>query len=285
MRKKFASVFFALLLTACGEGPRPRTEDQTRTVAPVPACIAPLPARRDTSTLRRLRDDETWRLVLPNYDPTKGAGDATTCTGVRLDKLPEMSSARPRKASIEDLVYGSGADRLKVVWLRTHSFEDGTDGGPIAVIRPIERFAELFGVGAYRGRADRVRFTVPRVSTGFVVAAEDDGCKSRKPTEGCEATTTIFLPRNGALLRAAEISIEHYKYVPANEKGTTGILELHGQTSVQYMATGISLTEVVEIHDDKGRSIRRLEGERTMTLNGDAFVPSEPPLWDKVSKR
>jgi len=94
-----------------------------------------------------------------------------------------------------------------------------------------------------------------------------------------------FLPRNGALLRAAEISIERYKHVPANEKGTSGILELHGQTYVQYTTAGMTLTEVVEIHDDKGRSIRRLEGERTMTLDGDAFVPSEPPLWDKVSKR
>ena len=198
--------------------------------------------------------------------------------------MPELASAQPRKASAADLVYGTGADRLKVVWLRTHAFADGTDAGPLAVVRPAERFAEVFGVGGFRGHTDRVRFTVPRMGGGVVVAAEDDGCKTHKPNEACEALTTIFLPRNGKLERAAEISTQRYKYVPAKEKGTSGLLEIHSQATVQYTATGLSLTEAVDIHDEKGTPIRHAEAERTMTVEGNGLVASEPPLWDKVVK-
>ncbi len=53
---------------------------------------------------------------------------------------------------------------------------------------------------------------------------------------------------------------------------------------MQYTATGLSLTEAVDIHDEKGTPIRHAEAERTMTVEGNGLVASEPPLWDKVVK-
>jgi hypothetical protein len=146
------------------------------------------------------------------------------CTGARVSDLVG-SGGEARKTRPEDVVYGSGADRLKVVWLPTLAFGDNTLGGALAVVRPSERFAEAYGVGGYRGQHDRVRFSVPRVGGGFVVAAEEDGCKGRKGNEACRALTAIYLPYLGSLKRVAEITTERYANIPANERGSTGLLE------------------------------------------------------------
>jgi hypothetical protein len=200
-----------------------------------------------------------------------------------VEKLFELpAGAAPHGGTSPDIIYGTGADRLKVAWLRSYNVQDGTEAGLLAVIRPAERFAELYALGAFRGHADRVRFTVPRIGGGFVVAAEDDGCKGRKANDPCDAMTTLFLPHRGKLERVAEITTERFKYLPANEKGAVGILEAHGQATLQFTATGVGLTEVVEIHDNKGRTVRRAERERTLTLEGDGLVASDTPLWDKV---
>jgi hypothetical protein len=282
---------------ACTEpAKRPLLEDQTRRVAPLPACIMYLPSRRAATagTLRKLKEEQIVKLVFPQFDEDKRtlAKGAPACTTRPILDDPVLSGGAPVRGGwpmVEqegDVLYGSGGDRIKIVWLRVLAWQDGTVGGPIAIVRPNERFAELFAVGTYRGRAERVQLATRRMGDDLLVTAQEDACAGRKPGEACENRMTVFLPRSGILLRAAEIPIERVAYVGSGERGATGTLEYRLTTSADYKPDGIHLVEQIRVTDDNGRELRKAELERVFALDDvkGTMAPSEAPLWDRVVK-
>jgi len=299
MRRLLLPVAFVWLGAGCGEAPkRSLLEDQTRRVTPLPACVQYLPARRSATvgTMRNLREEQVLKLVFPQFDEEKRAlpRGAVACTGRAVFDDPLLAGGTPAHGPwpfVEqdgDVLYGSGGDHLKIVWLKVLTFADGTVGGPLAIVRSNERFGEVLAVGDYRGRADRVQLATQRMGSDLLVTAQEDACVGRKPTEPCENRLTVLLPRLGKLARAAEIPIERVAYGSGGEaeKGATGLLEYRLTTSADYKPDGIHLVEQIRVMDENGQDLRKAELERAFAVDDvkGTMVASEPPLWDRVVK-
>ena len=206
----------AIGATACGTDRPPRIEDDARAMAPVPACIVPLPgrARGKGQTMRNLGEEQYWGLIFPDYDAQNKRlpVDAVTCTGVRVFDDPVFAGGTTRGSPIEvqdgDIVYGNGGDRVRIVWLRTHKWPDGSEAGALALVRAKEDFAEVYAIGAYRRSNGQLTLQAERLGTEVLASATDDGCQGQAKTTPCETDIALFIPRFGKLKRLTTIATE-----------------------------------------------------------------------------
>lgn len=266
-----------------------RNEDVARQNAPVPACIMPMPVRATSKgTLKRLRELQYWELVYPTYDANtrKLPEDALACTGQAVLKDPILEGGTsdrgwPRTIEETDVLLGSGGDRLKVVWLRTHTFKDGSTGGAMALVRSQEEFAEAYAIGAYRSRTAKPYLMLERIGPDVAVTAQDDHCLEEKKGP-CETRMSVYLPRNGVLKPLASFAIKKRDFAGASEPGSTGRIEYRLTASPSFTSEGIKLYEQVLAVDEGGRELRRAEVERAYVLEGRTLRESEGSLWPRI---
>ncbi len=283
-------------LSGCVEQPaRSQPEDETRRVAPLPACVLRLPPRgaQSEGTVRRLREEEIVKLIFPRFDASGRLlpQSATTCTGQALFDDPLLVGGMPIRRGwpwIEedgDILYGAGGDRIKVVWLRVLSFPDGTVGGPLAIVRGTEQFAELFALGAYRASPDRVVLGTARMGPDLLVTAERDGCTERPQGSPCETLLSVFLPRLGTCGRAVDAPTERVAYGAPADRGATGDLQYRLTSTADYRPDGVHLLEQIVVSDEAGSVLRKTERERVFRLNdSETLVSTVPSLWESTVK-
>ena len=290
-------IALALPLLAACEPPPPRSqpEDQSRRVAPIPTCVLHLAPRgaQSEGTLRRLKETEIVKLVFPQFDEgsRRLSKEATGCTGEPLLEDPLLAGGVPVRGGGSwteedgDILYGAGGDRIKVVWLRVLAFPDGTVGGPLAIVRGTEEFAELFALGAYRGLPDRVSLGTARLGPDVLVTAENDGCAGRQGQVACEDLRSIFRPELGVLRRVVDAPAVRIAYATKGERGATGELQYRLTSTPNYRPDGIHLLEQLAVSDESGAVLRRSERERVFAFtSGGTMTSSVPPLWDSVGK-
>ena len=279
----------ALATAGCvPEKARPRLEDVSRRAAPLPVCILPLPARgtAEATAARRLTDEQIWKAVFPSFDEQKGLpAGAKTCTDRPLleDAAFRTGGAEgrfPFRPGDDDLLLGSGGDRLKVAWLRTHRAGDGEAVGALAVVRALDRFAEVYGVGVLRGRREGLELGTERLGGEFVVTAREDGCAERKPQRPCEALLHVFLPREGRLEPVASVATRRVDYARVDRAGAVTEYEL--ATLPRFDAQGLVLSEQVIVRDEAGREVRKREEERACPLTDRGMVCSDDSLWTRM---
>jgi hypothetical protein len=181
-----------------------------------------------------------------------------------------------------DVLYGAAGNRVRVVWLRALAFSDGTVGGPIALVRGDETFAELFAVGVFRGLPDRVTLGSARLGSRLVVTAENDDCSGRPAGTPCEDSLAIFLPSLGELRRVIEAPIERIAYSAQGEKGASGGLEYRLTSTADYRVDGVHFLEQLAVRDETGVLLRQSERERAFLVSHGTSTATVPTLWDSV---
>ena len=289
--------FAALSATGCSKTPPPRTqlEDQSRKVAPLPACVLYLPARKGEAagTARRLKDEQIFKLVFPAFDDgQKVLPRSTTCTEYSIFDDKALAGGAPKggwPVHMQDgqILQGSGGDRIKVVWLRVEEWPDGTVGGPLGIIRGSEHFAELYAVTPFRGRPDRMRLATERLGGELLVTAEEDGCTGHQTGKSCETLLHVFLPRQGGLQRVVDVPVERIAYGANGERaehGAQGKLEYHMTSSTRVQPDGLHLSENMEVKDESGQVIRKADLERVFTMSDKGLTSSEGSLWERIAK-
>jgi hypothetical protein len=242
--------------------------------------------------MRKLREEQIVKLMFPAFDEEKRTlpQGAESCTGLPAFEDPVFHGAQlvrrnawPFVEQEGDVTYGSGGDRLKIVWLRTHFFDDGTAAGPVAVIRSGERFAELFAFGAYRGQPEHTRLSTVRMAGDYLITAEDDGCTTHKEGTPCQTMLSVFLPRKGKFMPLLNVALQRVAYSGRAERGSMGILEYRLTSVPEFRDDAIKLVEQVRVKDDTGRELRKAEHQRVITLDDKgAAKASEPSLWDEI---
>lgn len=278
---------------ACAETERPpRIEDVPRAMAPVPACLLPLAAKpRAAGTLRNLREEEYWKLVFPSYDASHHQLDpgAAVCTGASVfdDATFRGGTTRGTPIQVEDgdILYGNGGDHMRIVWLRTHHWQDGSEAGPIALVRVRDDFAEVYAIGVFKRAAGQSAFQAERLGEEFLVSATDDGCEGLPIIRPCETKLTLLLPRFGRLVEVAAFDTEKRAFATGTEPGLAGPIEYRLTTSPQYTTGGVKLYEEVQATDSAGRVVRSTELERTLVLRSGRLEASADGIWDKVYPR
>jgi hypothetical protein len=276
---------------ACTPSERPpRIEDEARAMAPVPACVVPLPPRAHGAgvTMRNLTELQYWQLVFPAFDSTSRRLplNAAACTGARVFDEPAFAGGTTRGSPIEvqdgDVVYGNGGERVRIVWLRTHRWPDGSQAGPLALVRAKEDFAEVYAVGAYRSATSNTTLQAERLGFEVLVSATDDGCQGQAQDATCETNVSLFLPRFGRLGRLTTMETTRRAYATGSEPGVQGPVEYVLTASPQYTADGIKLFEQVKATDSSGRVVHRTELERTFVLHDGVLDQGTDSLWGRV---
>jgi hypothetical protein len=229
-----------------------------------------------------------WKLLFDEFDIKAHTlkKPAVACTGMPVFNDPTLQGGTPARPwpfhEVEgDIEYGSGGDRIRVAWLKMLTWPDGTIGGPIALVRANEHFADMFAVGALRGPAERIKLGTHRMGDDIVVVAELDNCTGQKPGTPCESHMSVMLAREGELRRAAEISTE--RSVRAVDKTSGETMDYKLTSAIDYKPDGLHMTEQIQVLDEAGRGLRKAEVERIFMLN-DAegkLTTSEPSLWDR----
>ena len=235
--------------------------------------------------MKSLGEDQLWSLVFPGYDAKRHVlpAEPRACNGrdVLADKSLEGGEAKP-VIQEGDTSLGSGGDRLKIAWLRALRFPDGTEGGALALLRSYGGTAEVYAIGAFRGRP-KTTFTLERVGPEALVVATDEGCNPRKAGAPCETPVTVFLPRFGVLERSARFAQERVAYAEGTESGIRGRVEYRLASATQFVDGGIRVQEQVMVRDDLGRELRKAELERSYTFGPDgSLLASEDSLWSRV---
>lgn len=282
------------MVAACSSTPPPsqNLEDRPRRMAPLAACLTRLPPRKTSGgAVRAIPEEQYWKFIFPAFDEGKNQlpNGALACTGDPVLNDPGLQGAEPLhggwplKVEGGDVGFGGGGDRLRLVWLKTHKFADGTVAGPIAMTRAVDEFAEVYAIGIHRGKPDKTRLGIERIGAELVAAALDEGCVGRAPNTPCETKQTLFVGRRGVLKRVAEISLERVEYRDNTEPGTLGKMEYHLTSTPKYLPTGLKVLEQIRVNDEKGRPMRKAELERLFTLAGDQpMTESDLPLWPRV---
>ena len=281
-----------LVFLACSGTPKPpRIEDERRQMAPLPACIKRLQGRRGGTGLQRtLAEEGYWQLVFPSsYDTAKQSlpDGAVPCTGRPVFDDPAFAGAErireyPSPIAEGEILLGSGGDRLKVIWLRTHHLKDGFDVGPLALVRVKEEFAEVYAIGVYKGLTKKPYFALERIGPEVVVTAQDDGCIGNTKSIPCRSMLTVLLPRRGKLATLATFALEQRDFAAGGEPGAPGRIEYRLTASPKFVESGVQLFEQVLATDEGGRELRKAEVERSFTLNDLELVPSEDSLWPRI---
>jgi hypothetical protein len=284
---------FALALGCGSAAKEPHMEYGARELAPVPACVTTLQARREkTGLVRSTSEQGYWRLVFPNFDTEKQAlpEDAIACTGRNLLADPAFQGGEwirhyPLAVEEGEILLGSGGNSLKALWLRTHKFADGTEAGPLALVRTKEDSAEVYAVGVYRGQTKRPYFGLERIGPEVVVSVSDEGCTGNTKREPCLSVTTLFLPRRGELVRMTAFATDRRDYVDRGEPGSPDRIEYRLTSTAKYAAEGVDVFEEITAKDTMGRELRRAELERKFIVRDTELVPSEGSLWPRIFPR
>ena len=300
-----APVAVCVLLAAAGVAPalsgcsaaaeNTKAEGNSRKQTPIPVCttqLAPVRSASKGKAMVRSLDPEQWMSVLiPSFDPDKGLNPTDVdCTG-HYAFANEMlrggvsSKGWPRLVDPEELEIRSGPDGLRVIWLRALKFENGDEGGPVALVRAVDDRAEVYGIGSYRG-AGKSQLSPVRLGNDNLVVGESKKCPS---PDDCQHTAHFYLPRRGRLIEAAAVDLERTAVVPSvTERGLYAQYKL--RTDVTYKPDGIHLLEQVSvriIHYDAGnrdsdRELRKVEFSRLLRVERDTLFSSNDPLWERV---
>jgi hypothetical protein len=288
MWSKGAAVFSLFGLVACAEPAQSVSSDPSRRAAPLPACVQRLPPQKNAAVMRQLTDEQYWKLVFPAYDERQGIlpESPLTCIGQSPFKLGAFQGSEPTSSPLRpqtgDLVFGGGANRIKVVWLKTHVRPDGDAVGVLALVRTVGDYAEMYAVGAYRGNAKQSRFGLERMGSELLVTALDDRCTGRGANEPCDTTLVAYLPWAGELKELAKIPLQRVRYATGSEPGASGKLEYTLVTSPSFKPDGIELLEQVAAKDADGHELRKAEHQRTLAWSNDRMSANEDSLWDRV---
>lgn len=272
-----------LLLGCAGAVESSKLEDRARRSVPVPVCVQPL--SRSTSGVSAVVPADYWKMVLPAFDAASGSVDVSLpdCSGRTAFAQADLLNAEgPRSGSLpakpDNAVVAPGADQFRVVWLRTLHFADDSWAGPIALARPREGYAEVYGTGSYRGKLKSTRFSIERMGARMLVTATDEGCAESKPGQGCETNLSVFLLRNGRLARAATFPLDRVDYRPLPGQGGVGKVRLTATPAFQ--ASGMRVVEQLVVQDQNQSVIRKSDLERSFRLKADGSLePSAPSLW------
>lgn len=292
MRLSTIPVLPVIALLGCSASPpRVPVEDEARAAAPIPACVLHLPPRKPEAKglARNIREEQYWQLVFPTFDIEKTTlpDGAIDCVGIDVFKTPAFTGTKPARTPLKieegDVTFGGGADRLKVVWLRSHQGGDGAIAGALALTRTLENQAEVYAVGAYKGVPGAMRFAIERIGPNVLVTAIEDGCRGRKPGAPCESRITVHLVFSGRLVPVTEVVSERVVYASDSEPGFPGKVEYHMTSGVEFGPKGLRVLEQVRVNDANGSPLRKAELDRMLVLDGSKpMKATAESLWAKL---
>jgi len=273
-------------LWGCAEPTKSVSADPTRAMTPVPSCVRRLPKKASSGFARQIPEKDYWGLVVPDAQNHLESVNATTldCAGEHVFASPLFEGATVDGSAVDEgrITYGGGVNRLRVVWLRSHQTQEKTSAGPLALVRVLDDYVEVYGVGAYKGEPEKSRFGLERLGGELVVTAVSDGCAGANPQGSCDTTLHVYRPVAGRLDTLAEIGLERVRHASGIEPGITGDLRFKLTSSPEFKKDGIHVIEEVAVTDEAGHTVRKAELERAFLLDRSKVNATAESLWQRL---
>jgi hypothetical protein len=255
--------------------------------------LSPVQRSAGAKAVVRNLDPEQWMgVIVPAFSEDRGLTPTDTdCTGhyVFANEMLRggiSPGGWPRKIDPDELEIAAGPDGLRVIWLRALRFENGDEGGPIALVRAVDDRAEVYGIGSLRAPAKGTRIAPVRLGNDNLVVVEAKQCPD---PDDCRQRAHFYLARRGRLLEAATVDIERTAVLPSvTARGLYARYTL--RTDVTYKPNGIELLEQVRVkiikyeeqNRDSERELRKVEFQRFLRVDRDTLFSSNDPLWERV---
>jgi hypothetical protein len=150
------------------------------------------------------------------------------------------------------------------------------------MVRAEEDFAEVYGVGLFRGAPERSRFATERIGGTVVVTAVDDRCTGKAPEEPCESWIHVLMPWKGQLVEQASLAVERRYLASKGEPGANGSVLYRMTGTPMFEPARIRLLETIQAVDSTGRKLRNVELERRFDFVDGKLVERQASLWDRV---
>lgn len=295
-RQFTGTLAIALAISGCGAAAeQPHLETKARRQTPIPVCttqLAPVRAAGKGRAMVRSLDPEQWAQVLmPSFVEGKGLNPTELdCTGHYVfanETLRGGISLKgwPRVLDPDEMEVRSGPEGLRVLWLRVLKFENGDEGGPVALVRAVDDRAEVYGIGSFRA-PPKSKLDPVRLGDDNLVVGETKNCPE---VDDCRRQAHFFLVRRGRLIEAATADLDRVTVVPSvTERGNYARYVL--RTDVTYKPDGIQLLEQVKVrivhyeskNRDSDRELRKVEFGRMLRVERDTLFSSNDPLWERV---
>jgi hypothetical protein len=276
---------------------------------PVPMVCAVAAPPSVAGAVPTLRADAWARLLIRGYTPGMAQGNVRDCTDqpvawreptIRCRESAEASSPVPQRPLTEDdVVVQRLSPSLRLVWIIVDRFDNGEAVGPVALAEFTGDRVGVRAIGTLRTFPRRPRLRLEAIGARRVLIGEGEVCTDENNPLTCRRQARLMMLQgdrfvaeplrtaSGRCLGPARFEFKKEYSVVVPETGWERTFEL--QTSLQYRAEGVQVSEQVTVSDhDRARPqvpariFRRAAADRAIYVINNAFVASDPSLWNRV---
>lgn len=276
---------------------------------PVPMVCAVAAPPSVAGAVPTMRADAWARLLIRGYTPGMAQGNVRDCTDqpvawreptVRCRESAEPSAPVPQRPLTEDdVVVQRLSPSLRLVWVIVDRFDNGEAVGPVALAEFTGDRVGVRAIGTLRTFPRRPRLRLEAIGARRVLIGEGEVCADENNPLTCRRQARLMMLQgdrfvaeplrtaSGRCLGPARFEYKKEYSVVVAETGWERTFEL--QTSLQYRAEGVQVSEQVIVSDrDRARPLvpprifRRAAADRAIYVINNAFVASDPSLWNRV---
>jgi len=276
---------------------------------PVPMVCAVAAPPAVAGAVPTLRADAWARLLIRGYTPGVAQGNVRDCTDqpvawreptVRCRESAEATAPVPQRPLTEDdVIVQRLSPSLRLVWIIVDRFDNGEAVGPVALSEFTGDRVGVRAIGTLRTFPRRARLRLEAIGARRVLIGEGEVCTDENNPLTCRRQARLMMLQgdrfvaeplrtaSGRCLGPARFEFKKEYSVVVPETGWERTFEL--QTSLQYRAEGVQVSEQVIVSDrDRARPqvpariFRRAAADRAIYVINNAFVASDPSLWNRV---
>lgn len=276
---------------------------------PVPMVCAVAAPPAVAGAVPTLRADAWARLLIRGYTPGVAQGNVRDCTDqpvawreptVRCRESAEPTAPVPQRPLTEDdVIVQRLSPSLRLVWIIVDRFDNGEAVGPVALAEFTGDRVGVRAIGTLRTFPRRARLRLEAIGARRVLIGEGEVCTDENNPLTCRRQARLMMLQgdrfvaeplrtaSGRCLGPARFEFKKEYSVVVPETGWERTFEL--QTSLQYRAEGVQVSEQVIVSDrDRARPqvpariFRRAAADRAIYVINNAFVASDPSLWNRV---
>jgi hypothetical protein len=179
--------------------------------------------------------------------------------------------------SANDAVVTNVAQQFKLVWLPIRPGAGNSRVGMLALLRHQSGRVEVYATGTHAGELGATRFTLERMGPRWVVTAVEERCDEKSMPRTCESTASVYLLERGALPAPVIAPLERWATVPSGNG--VGFMEYHFSSGLDYLPTGIQITEHLVVRDRATGATRSSDLQRMLVLKAGKLSASAESLW------
>jgi hypothetical protein len=256
-------------------------EDKARRDVPIAICRKFL-AVVDNADGGPPNPDVYFSAVVPAFHAFGAPLDngARNCVGDLLSTGagPGMT---PSIVTADDVVSAADESGLQATWLRSFRANDRIAAGPLALVRPRAAELDVYALGDYRGSAKHSRFELGRLGSMMLLIAHDESCADVKVDTECESAHVFYVKAGGRLVTAAKTPAQRIQYGTMKDIGRVKYRLATDPPTLD--AHAITIKEHLSVRDQADEEVRRVEGDRIFTLQGDGtLAANQESVWAQV---